>query len=99
MRDAERTQPPLGLVVAGRRQADDRDAGDGEPRERRPVEAAQVGREQDRPGLAGRRRGEQVGEVDAAPHDGHAEVAALERHDQLGLPHRVRHGGEDRDGH
>ena len=43
--------------------------------------------------------GQQVGEVDAAPYDGHAEVRALERDDELGLPDGVRDGRQDRDGH
>ncbi len=97
--DAEGPQAPLGLVVARWRQPDDRDPGDGEPGERRPVEAPQVGRQQDRAGLAGRGGREQVREVDAAPDDGDAEVVALERDDQLGLPDGVRHRREHRDRH
>ena len=99
MDDPERPQTPLGLLVPGRGQADDGDPGDREPGEGGTVEPAQVGREQDRAGRAGRGGGEQVGEVDAAAHHRDAEVAALERDDELRLPDGVGDGREDGDRH
>jgi hypothetical protein len=95
----ERPQAPLGRLVPGRGQADDGDTGHREPGEGGAVEPAQVGREQDRAGRAGRGGGEQVGQVDAAAHHRDAEVAALEGDDELGLPDGVGHGREDGDRH
>ncbi len=86
-------RPPAGPARRRRRSAS------GEPGQRVAVEPAQVGRQQRRAGLAGGGGGEQVGEVDAAPHDGHPELAALQGVDELGLPDGVRDGGEDGDAH
>jgi hypothetical protein len=96
---AQLAQAPLGVLVVRGHQADDRHPGDRQAAERLPVEAPQVGRQQGGLRLARGRGGQQVGQVDAAPHHGDAEVASLQGGHELRLPPRVADGGQDGHGH
>jgi len=95
--DAELPEATLGLLIVGRYEADHRDPSDAQPGEGVAVQASQVGRQQDRAGLARRGRGEQVGEVHAPPYDSDPEVAALQGGDQFGLPSGVADRCQHRD--
>jgi hypothetical protein len=92
--DTELTQPPFRGLVASRDQTDHRHPGDREPGQRIAVQPPQVRGQDDGAGEAGRRRGEQIREVDAPAHDRHPVIAAPQRRDQIRLPPGVRNGGQ-----
>ena len=78
-----------------RNQADDRNPRRCQPGQRIAVEAAQVGRQNHRASGAGGGRGEQVRKVNATTDHDDAEVLALERRHQIGLPHGIGDRGQD----
>lgn len=104
MPDAQLTQPALGIVAlrgtpAARDEADDRDTGRCQPRERVTVEPPQVrGKDHGACG-ASRGRGQQISHVDAPADDDHAEVLPLESRHEIGLPDGVGDCGQDGDVH
>ena len=97
--NTELAQPGLGSGIAWRVQADDRDPGHREPVQGVPVEAAQLRRQEHGTGRAGRRSGEQVGQVDASAYHRDAGRGPLQAGDEIRLPGSPRDGGEHRNAH
>ena len=104
MADAELPQPPFGVVARARNaalgnQTDNRNPCRCQSGQCVAVESAQVGRQNHCASRSCGSRSEQVCEVDATTDDDHAEVLVLERRHQIGFPHGVGDGCENRDAH